>query len=232
VESGGEFAAFEDERMQWALPRLGIEGKTVLELGPLEGGHTWMIEQAGASGVTAVEANQRAFLKCLVTREVMGMTRSRFLHGDVTEYLRSTDDAFHACVASGILYHLRDPVELISLLADRAERLFVWTHYYDAERMTRRQRRRFGRPVEARVGGFEHTLHARAYGAGRRFRGFPGGSGREANWLSRQGLLDSLAHFGWEVEELAFDKPLDEAGPSLALLAVRRSGGEAPHPGR
>ena len=46
--TGGNAALFEDQRLVWALQRLGgVKGKRVLELGPLEGGHTYMLEQAG-----------------------------------------------------------------------------------------------------------------------------------------------------------------------------------------
>ena len=45
----------------WALSLLGsIEGQSVLELGPLEGGHTYMLHKAGAN-ITSIEANKRGF---------------------------------------------------------------------------------------------------------------------------------------------------------------------------
>ena len=53
----------------------------MLELGPLEGAHTYMLDRAGASEVVAIEGNTRAFLKCLITKELLSMPSARFLVG-------------------------------------------------------------------------------------------------------------------------------------------------------
>src|ERR1035437_8430204 len=64
--AAGGIPLFEDGRIVWALQQLGgCEGQRALELGPLEGGHSYMLESHGAASVLAVEANTRAFLKCL-----------------------------------------------------------------------------------------------------------------------------------------------------------------------
>src|SRR5690349_16731792 len=79
----GKLPLFGDPRIQWAVEQWGgVQGKRVIELGPLEGGHSWMLEQMGAAEVIAVEANTRAYLKCLTLKELTGMTRVRFLCGD------------------------------------------------------------------------------------------------------------------------------------------------------
>ena len=79
VDSGGTYPQFADERMGWGLRCLGgVDGATVLELGPMEGGHTAMIERAGARQVVAVEANIQCFLRCLVTKEVLGCRARAF----------------------------------------------------------------------------------------------------------------------------------------------------------
>src|SRR6187549_1828057 len=68
----GQWKLFEDTRLAWGLGRLGgIDGGNVLELGPLEAGHTYMLERAGAASVVAVEANTRAYLKCLIVKEIL-----------------------------------------------------------------------------------------------------------------------------------------------------------------
>ena len=91
-----------------------------------------MLDRAGAAQVVAIEANARAFLKCLIVKELVGLPRVEFLCGDSVAYLRDTNRRFDVCVASGILYHMQDPAELIALLADRCrEQLYLWTHYYD-----------------------------------------------------------------------------------------------------
>src|SRR6188768_2522897 len=51
--TAGSIALFDDDRIRWILERAGgVDGQRVLELGPLEAGHTAMLEAAGAT-VTA-----------------------------------------------------------------------------------------------------------------------------------------------------------------------------------
>ncbi len=38
-----------------------------------------MLENMGASSVIAIEANSRAYLKCLITKEILNLRCSRFL---------------------------------------------------------------------------------------------------------------------------------------------------------
>ncbi|UCI10438.1 hypothetical protein [Mesorhizobium sp. B1-1-8] len=63
----GTVPLFQDARVQWAIEKAGgVAGKRILELGPLEGAHTYMLSQAGATSVLGLEANTRCFLKTLL----------------------------------------------------------------------------------------------------------------------------------------------------------------------
>jgi hypothetical protein len=222
---GGEAPLFDDPRVTWGIEELGpLTGARILELGPLEGGHTWMLERAGAASITAVEAHPKAYLRCLVVKEAVGMQRSRFLFGDFMRYLAETDEVYDVCWASGVLYHLRNPAELIELAARRAPRLFVWTHYYDPEiaRSNEFLRKRISREVPATHAGFAHTQHRFDYGITFDLGRFCGGTAPHASWLTRDTLLDCLAHFGWQVVATGFEEPHHPHGPAIAL-ACRRS---------
>jgi SAM-dependent methyltransferase len=134
---------FDDPRISWAhhkLIEMGLEGgvtnRDVLELGPLEGGHTYLLDRLGAKSVTAVEANARAYLKCLIAKETFGMPHARFLLGDCLAYLKTGDTVFDVGIACGILYHLTNPVELLELLGRRSRALFLWTVFYDPDFVT------------------------------------------------------------------------------------------------
>jgi hypothetical protein len=202
----------------------GVAGAAVLELGPLEGAHSWMLEQRGAASVTAIEANRRAYLKCLVMKETLGMSRVRFLLGDFVEYLRVTPEArFDVGVASGVLYHMRDPVTLLARLARACDRLFLWTHYYDDEAVRRRPNvhARFGDAFEHSVEGFTHTLHPHWYQAARFARSFCGSGEVTPRWMERQAILDALRTFGYDRVETALDDPGHIHGPCFAVAAVR-----------
>ena len=81
---------FDDGRIQFAVGRFGgVQGLSILELGPLESGHPYMLQKAGAREIVAVEANTRAYLKCLIAKEVLGLEAAHFTLGDFEEYLRA-----------------------------------------------------------------------------------------------------------------------------------------------
>src|ERR1700712_4866105 len=51
----GMVPLFEDDRIAWAIEAIGgVDGLSVLELGPLEGGHTFMLQRAGAASIVAI----------------------------------------------------------------------------------------------------------------------------------------------------------------------------------
>jgi hypothetical protein len=260
----GALPLFGDPRLQWAVDRLGgVQGAHVLELGPLEGGHTWMLEQMGAASVIAVEASTRAYLKCLTVKELTGMTRARFLCGDSVGYLRERGEAamaaaagsvaaaasasatagapaaasaqsnnagrFDVAVASGILYHLTNPVELLAQLAAHADRLFLWTRYFDDEMVKRRPKlaARFAPPRLTTHAGFAHALHPYHYRSTRFGRSFSGGTASHAAWLTRDTILSALRAFGFDRIETSFEEPDHENGPAFALVATRAADSRA-----
>lgn len=219
----GTAALFEDGRITWLADTLGgLENKKVLELGPLEGGHSWMLANAGAN-VVAVEAQSRAYLKCLVAKEITGMANVQFLLGDFVEYLRSTTERFDVCVASGVLYHLRNPVEVLDLIAQASDTMMLWTHYFDEQRAETDPS--FGAKVtgsrEHESNGLRYTLHRYEYQAALEWAGFCGGSAPYAEWLSRADLFAVIEGLGWTVRDIAFDDSDHPNGPALALIASR-----------
>lgn len=223
VVTGGSVPAFQHLRITWAIEQLGgAAGMNVLELGPLEGGHTYMLDRAGVASVTAIESNTRAYLKCLVVKELLGMPRARFLCGDFVEYLRTCDGKFDFCVASGVLYHMTNPVELLALLARVTDKVYFWTHYYDAEaiRTTPGFCRVFCESAPAEFAGFKHALHKTYYGEQTLAdAGFCGGSRPYACWLTRDDLMGALKHLGFTRIDVQFDRRDQAIGPNISLLA-------------
>jgi len=201
----------------------GVDGSCVLELGPLEGGHTYRLTQAGAT-VTAIEAQTTAYLKCLIAKELLGISNARFLLGDFMSYLRDEPEHVDVCFASGVLYHMRNPVETIALMSRVAEKLFLRTHVYDEAiiRASELHSPRFTRSVPSAYDGFEHTLYRFDYAESLQGKGFCGGSAVYSNWLTRDDLLAALARFGWQVDAIGFDEPDHVHGPALALVATRK----------
>lgn len=222
--SAGTVPLFSDGRITTAISRLGgLGGFRVLELGPLEGGHTWMMLEAGASSVTAVESNSRAYLKCLIAKEMLGMTNAHFLLGDCTRFLEESGDRWDLLLASGILYHMRDPVALLRLIAEHSDRAVIWTHYYDAQVL---QANGAGQPFKGTVvfdvDGVEAIGRRREYEEqSLSSQAFCGGSASWSVWLTKDSILRVLRHYGYTTITVEYDDHAHHLGPNLLLVAER-----------
>lgn len=223
LKGGGIYPLFEDYRLGWGLESLGgAENKSVLELGPLEGGHSYMLQNAGASSILAIEANPRAYLKCLLVQQMMKLDKVNFLFGDFNAYLRSVPETFDLCVASGVLYHMKNPVELLALIAQKCQKLYLWTQYYDSKICNSRSLRlKFLSPYQGEVQGFRHTLYPFNYGASRFWSTFIGGPAKTSCWLSRQDILDALSFFGFKDIHINFEEVNPLHGPCFSLVAKK-----------
>jgi hypothetical protein len=225
----GPMALAADARIVWAIERLGgVAGKRVLELGPLDGGHTYMLHMAGAARIDAIEANRLAFLRCLVTKEVTGMERARFHLGDFTRGFGSLEGRWDLIVASGVLYHLENPLSLLETLASRTDALYLWTHVVDPTAMPPGDPRRgpfTGRVSEGRLGDVTVRLHERRYHGAHKAVAFCGGVRDRHVWMERACLLDGLAALGFDAFEIAHEDPASPSGPSLSILARRTRAG-------
>ena len=221
----GQLPLFNDGRIHWAIEALGgVAGKKVLELGPLEGGHTYSLEKAGAQSILAIEASTKAFMKCLVAKEIVNLQRSHFVLGDFEEYLRAErGERFDAAIASGVLYHVRNPVELIHNLAKVSDRVFIWTQYFIKERVEAipHMAHRFGESHQAEHAGFKHTLHHYFYGDFLNTTRFAGGSEEFSHWLSRDDLMGALEHAGFSEIVVGEDDLNHANGPAISLVAKR-----------
>jgi hypothetical protein len=218
----GHAELFHDYRFAWALQQLGdVRGLRALELGPLEGGHTYMLDRAGAREIVAIEANTRAFLRCLVAKELLGIPAARFLCGNFMPYLRETPDRFDVCVASGVLYHVLQPVELLERIAAVSSRTYIWTHYYDEPllKASPRTESRVVEPTVAEHAGFRHRLYRHDYGLALDGAYFCGGSRPVAYWLTRDDILCALRHFGFTRIETGPEQKDHPNGPAMTLVA-------------
>lgn len=202
----GATPLFDDPRITWANDRFnemglsgGVKGRNVLELGPLEAGHTYMLDRLGAASVTAVEANARAYLKCLVAKETLGMPSARFLLGDCLSFLGASNEPFDFGIACGILYHMTNPVELLALLARRCNALFLWTVYYDPEFVAQNPvpGAKFSEALRLEHAGFKHTVHRFNYGPSLEWKGFCGGGDIYSYWMEKDEILGALERFGF-----------------------------------
>jgi len=224
--TAGANLLFQDPKIAWATEKfaelgVAVAGSSILELGPLEGGHTYMLSKEGAASVTAIEAHQEAYLKCLVTKELLGMQRVNFLLGDAVAFLRQIGHSYDIGLASGFLYHMADPAELIELLCRRTRAVFLWTVHWDAAFSREFPDKPAGSgPTERRsYKGFDYTLHRHSYGDGLNYGKFWGGPDDHANWMERADILAAFAHFGFTRQICQTEA--NPNGAALRMVAVR-----------
>ena len=220
----GTATLFDDARIQWAAEQLGgFKGQRIIELGPLEGGHTYMLESLGAESILAIEANKRAYLKCLIVKEILGLSRSRFLLGDFVSFLRGNETPFDVCIASGVLYHMHNPCELIHLISKATKKVVLWTHFYDKELIDAKGivADKFSGGIKKSYNGFDHILYKYFYGDALKWTGYCGGSSSYSYWMSREDILACLRFFGFQNLTIGFEEPEHVNGPCFAIVARR-----------
>lgn len=222
--TAGEANLFDDARIKWLASQLGnVNGLKVLECGPLEGGHTYMLERLGAASIRAIEASTRAFLRCLVVKELLRTERSEFVLGDFVSEFRTSNVRYDLVLACGVLYHLVDPAEAIALMSRRTDQIYIWTHYYDSDviRSHPKLSHHFSGVERREFDGLSYSLYRQNYQSRLGNPGFMGGAERFSNWLSREDLLACLSALGYSRITVHFDEPRHAAGPNISLLAQR-----------
>lgn len=204
----GDARLFEDDRIKWYIEKLSnlqdkYRFRHILELGPLEGGHTFMLTSEGYY-VKAIEANQKAFMKCLIAKEIVNRG-GKFVLGDFVEYLRNSTEKFDSILACGVLYHQQNPVELIKLISEHTNRVFIWTHYtdltdgfYDYE-------------------GVHYDYRDNYYG--KMTDSFCGGLHEYGRWLTLDSIDRALLKYGFENWEHNFHDKSHPNGSAIAIMA-------------
>jgi hypothetical protein len=223
----GEVGLFDDRRMRWAIEQAGgMKGKRVLELGPLEGGHTYMLHNSGAREVTSVEANTACYLKCLVVQQLYSMERVKFELGNFIPWLDSATGPYDFVAAAGVLYHTVDPVAVLENLCRLGPEVYVWTHYADLTAMPEKDPRYVAGIVaveEASHQGIDYKLFRRQYLTDTTTDPkFCGGVHKAPAWLEKDTILAFFDKFGFDVD-IEHEEPFHPNGPSASFFARRRN---------
>jgi 2-polyprenyl-3-methyl-5-hydroxy-6-metoxy-1,4-benzoquinol methylase len=224
LSTTGNVPLFEDGRIVMFEERLGgFAGKRVLELGPLEGGHTYMMTRRGAT-VTAIESNLRAWMRCLVAKDAVGMEGATFLLGDFVKYLNESPPRVDFALASGVLYHMIDPAALLRNLCLVSDAVGLWTHYFDAGRLRERnQGDKFDfKPREVVTPhGRVVEYYSQSYLQALDWKGFCGGSAPGSNWMRKQDIIGVLEDEGFTCESF-LDHPDHPNGPAFCVFGQRK----------
>ena len=194
-----------------------LDGMCILELGSLEGAHSYQLERLGAASIVGIETNVDAFLKCLIVKEILNLQHTHFKFGDALEFLTKTEDRFDIVFCSGVLYHMRDPVTLIKAICNVTNKCFVWTHYYNDE-CGNNDGKRAKRHVN--VSGFDTVYYELEYPDVQNGT-FLGGNDNVRAWMTRDDVMCCFKYFGLNEIFLLGDVPLNPAGAHLSFAASR-----------
>jgi hypothetical protein len=182
-----------------------------------------MFQERGARAITAIEANTRAYLKCLCVKEVLGLDRVRFRLGDFMRFLEGEPGTYDMVFASGVLYHMEEPLRLLELMSGVSDRLFVWTHYYEPEVVAGNEglKVKFGPVEELEFNGASYEYAVQSYQAALDWSGFCGGPAPVSKWLTRDSLMSALDRLGYTDVQVSFEQLDHPHGPALAVCALR-----------
>jgi len=201
---GGDFCAMQDRRLDQFF-QCFPDVQTILELGSLEGGHTFSLgKHPGVQRVIGMEGRAANVDRARLVQHLLGINNVEF----VTANLESTDLAkfgqFDAVFCVGLLYHLPEPWILVGQIARVTERLFVWTHYADM------------RKADQIVHGYQGRMYQE--------QGLVdplSGMSAKSFWPTYDSLMNMLNDSGFGTLDLIENDPKHPHGPCITLAAVQ-----------
>jgi hypothetical protein len=207
-----------DRRLDYAIWFLDLRNATVLELGPLEGYFSVLLEKLGVTRSVAVEARHENLTKCLHVQQLFGLDKTQFVQHDIERLVRGDEKpafsgSFDFVFALGVLYHLRDPVQALRWTAEIAPALFLGTHYIERRDERRYPERLFTEwSVPGANGDYTGKLFADSPDSS------AGGLVAESFWLDEDSLLRALRTAGYDsIHVLGRDLVADF--PHITILA-------------
>ena len=201
ADYGGHVSAVGDVRVE-QFHAFAPEAESILELGALEGAHTFMLAQhPRVQRVLAIEGRAANIRKAEFLKQVFDVRNVEFAQANLeTDPLNV--GTFDAIFCSGLLYHLPEPWKLIERLPAIAPKLFLWTMYCeDANAGELVDRYRGRRLLE---GGADEPLS---------------GLSSYSLWITLGSLIESLTRSGYTRVEIIKNDLTHPAGYAITLGA-------------
>jgi hypothetical protein len=141
--------------------------------------------------------------------------RASFLFGDFLQYLAQCKKTFDLIFASGVLYHMEDPLNLLHLIAQHTDRVFLWTLYMSETAASLTPV--FKNPV---LEGYSCRYFRYDYNNENSGRIYSGNDSYCCR-MTRDDILGALRAFGFSQIRIMKDEEEADSGPNLAVVAFR-----------
>jgi protein-L-isoaspartate O-methyltransferase len=200
---GGGISAVGDVRVEQFF-HFAPNPRTILELGSLEGAHTFILAQhPGVERVVAIEGREANLRKARFVQGHLEIQNIEFIQANLETADLTDFGKFEAVFCSGLLYHLPEPWKLIEQLAKIAPLLFVWTQY----------------AAEQQAADVGHGLRGKIHTEGGPDEPLSGMS-RSATWLTLSSLREVVARAGYKRFEIIRDDVSHQNGPAVTFGAA------------
>jgi len=202
---GGEYDTLADPRLPWFCESFP-DARTILELGSLEGGHTWgLATRPGVRKIVALEGRAANVLRARFAQKKIGYRKARFYQEDLESCDLSRYGTFDVVFCVGLLYHLTRPWELLAQAGKVSPAIFMWTHYVADDQ------------VEAVERGYSGAW-VNEFGQADPLSGLS----PKSFWPTRGALLRMIADAGFGAVRVIEDTPDHPHGAAITLAASRR----------
>lgn len=201
---GGYFDAMNDARIDQFF---GVfpEVETVLELGSLEGGHSFALARnPRVKRVVAIEGREPNVKRSELVKGVLKDEKVEFVIGDIEKLDFDKFGKFDAVFCSGLLYHLPRPWELIPKLARLSDNIFIWTQISDELKAKKVREGRRGKFY--REGGIFDPLS---------------GMSRKSFWLTLGSLMELLTENGFRETKIIEHSLTHPKGHAVTLASTK-----------
>ena len=201
VKYGGEYDAAGDHRLT-LFSDCFPQARTILELGALEGGHSFGLAQLpNVEKVTAVEVRPQNIEHAKFVQGVLGIANVEFVELNLERAELDKLGEIDVVFCSGLLYHLPEPWKLVEQIASVSPNLFLSTHISGEEEGTR-------------INNGYRGKYYREYG----WCDPLSGASRESFWLTLGSLLHLLGQNGYNRIEIV-ENWLHPRGQTVTLAA-------------
>lgn len=110
---------------------INFQGKSIIELGPLEGGNSIILENFNIQSNISIEGRVESYLKCCMIKNIYDLNKTKFYLDDVMNISEEKYGTFEIAVVLGLLYHLDNPLKLLKKIGAMVDTVILSTHYAD-----------------------------------------------------------------------------------------------------